>query len=71
MALSLSPLVRVRMKEERRKAYLNLINALLNCSSGEEPQILNANQDLLDAGFIASNGTGSRVFREEGRSQRC
>jgi CHAT domain-containing protein/lipopolysaccharide biosynthesis regulator YciM len=40
------------MNEERHKAYLNLINALLRCPSGKEPQILNANQDLIDAGLV-------------------
>ena len=40
------------MNEERSQDYLNLINMLLNCPSGEEAQILNANQDLLDAGLL-------------------
>jgi CHAT domain-containing protein len=33
-------------------AYLNLIQALLNCPSGEEAQILKANLDLIDAGLV-------------------
>jgi hypothetical protein len=40
------------MNEERIKAYLKLINALLNCSSGEELAILNSNQDLIDADLV-------------------
>jgi len=39
------------MDEERRKAYLNLINALLSCPSGQEEQILKAKRDLIDAGL--------------------
>ena len=31
------------MNEERIQAYLNLIQALLSCPNGEEPQILQAN----------------------------
>jgi len=33
-------------------AYLQLINALVSCPNGEEPQILQANLELLDAGFL-------------------
>ncbi|MGH8000754.1 MAG: hypothetical protein ACREPR_15330 [Brasilonema sp.] len=40
------------MNEQRQQAYLNLIVNLLSCPSGEEPEILAANQDLLDAEFL-------------------
>ncbi|MBD2489953.1 CHAT domain-containing protein [Aulosira sp. FACHB-615] len=40
------------MNEQRQQAYLNLIRSLLDSSSGEEPEILAANQELLDAGFV-------------------
>ncbi len=40
------------MNEQRQQAYLDLIERLLNCPSGEEPEILQANQDLLDADFL-------------------
>ncbi|MEB3177887.1 MAG: CHAT domain-containing protein [Nostocaceae cyanobacterium] len=40
------------MDENRRQAYLNLINQLLNCSSGEEAEILNVNSDFIDAGLV-------------------
>ncbi len=39
------------MNEVRRQAYLNLIESLLNCPSGEENQILEANSELVDAGW--------------------
>jgi CHAT domain-containing protein len=40
------------MNEEHRQTYLNLIQALLNCPSGEEPAILKANQNLIDARLV-------------------
>ncbi|MBD2018206.1 CHAT domain-containing protein [Microcoleus sp. FACHB-53] len=54
------------MDEERRKAYLNLINALLNCPTGEEPQILNANQDLLDAGLLQAMAQVAEFLEKRG-----
>ena len=46
------------MDQQRREAYLNLINSLLSCPSGEEPGILDANQDLIDIGLV-------QVMRQE------
>lgn len=40
------------MDETRDRAYLQLINALLTCPSGEEPEILNTYLDLVDVGFV-------------------
>jgi len=40
------------MDEQRQQAYLNLIQSLLNCPSGEEAQILQANSELVDAGLV-------------------
>ena len=40
------------MEETRAKAYLQLINTLLTCPSGEELEILQANSELLDAEFL-------------------
>gem|GEM_PF-464360 len=40
------------MNEERIAAYLNLIQELLACPSGEENQILNQSSELLDEGFV-------------------
>jgi len=54
------------MNEERRQGYLNLINALLNCPSGEEPQILNANQDLLDAGLLQALAQVAEFLEKRG-----
>jgi CHAT domain-containing protein len=40
------------MNEQRQNAYFQLIYALLNCSSGEELEILPAHPDLFDAGLV-------------------
>ncbi|MEG4031914.1 MULTISPECIES: hypothetical protein [unclassified Microcoleus] len=40
------------MEETRTQAYLQLIETLLTCPNGEEPQILQANLELLDLGFV-------------------
>ena len=34
------------MNEQRNEAYLNLINQLLTCNQGDEPRILQENQEL-------------------------
>jgi hypothetical protein len=40
------------MDENRAQAYLHLIQQLLDCPNGEEPQILQANSELLDGEFL-------------------
>jgi hypothetical protein len=40
------------MNEQRQQAYLNLTRSLLDSPSGEQAEILAANQELLDAGFV-------------------
>ena len=40
------------MHKKRRKAYRNLINALLNCNEGEEWELLQAHPELIDSHFI-------------------
>ena len=40
------------MDDRRLEAYLNLMRSLLNCPSGEENQILEANSELVDAGLV-------------------
>lgn len=38
--------------ERRQDAYLNLIEQLIGCPNGEEPNILDAHPDLIDAGLV-------------------
>ena len=40
------------MNEQRLNAYQTLMNNLLTCPSGEELQILQDNQELLDQNFL-------------------
>jgi CHAT domain-containing protein len=40
------------MDDRQLEAYLNLMRSLLNCPSGEEAQILQANSELVDAGLV-------------------
>ena len=40
------------MDEERFQAYVSLIEDLLNCPSGEEPEVLNSHQDLVDGELV-------------------
>jgi hypothetical protein len=40
------------MNEQRTQAYINLIEQLLTCADGEEPNILQANQELIHPEFL-------------------
>ncbi|NEQ63530.1 MAG: tetratricopeptide repeat protein, partial [Moorea sp. SIO4A1] len=40
------------MDEERFQAYLSLIQELLSCTSGKQPEVLNSHQDLVDGGLV-------------------
>ena len=37
---------------ERQEAYLNLIERVLTCPNGQEPEILKASSHLVDVGFV-------------------
>ena len=57
------------MNETRQQAYLNLIQALLNCPNGAEQQILRANRPLIDAGLIDTMTQVAEEFSERGDSK--
>ncbi|MEG4944591.1 hypothetical protein [Microcoleus sp. F4-D5] len=40
------------MNPERQEAYLNLIERVLTCPNGQEPEVLSSCSDLIDAGFV-------------------
>ncbi|NJK52965.1 MAG: hypothetical protein HC936_09300 [Leptolyngbyaceae cyanobacterium SU_3_3] len=40
------------MPEQRQEQYFNLIDQLLKCPSGQEPEVLDSQPELLDAGLI-------------------
>jgi hypothetical protein len=41
-----------RSTEQRQNQYLKLIEQLLSCPNGQEPTVLDAQPDLLDAGLV-------------------
>ena len=43
---------KITITEEQQNLYLSLIDELLKCPNGKEPEILLAKSELLDAGFI-------------------
>jgi hypothetical protein len=55
------------MDEQRISAYLSLIQALLSCPSGEEPQILSQHSQLIDEGFVLVCGLVAEQLQGEGR----
>jgi cytochrome c-type biogenesis protein CcmH/NrfF len=40
------------MSDNRQERYFNLIDQLLKCPSGQEPEILDSEPDLLDEGLV-------------------
>ncbi|MEG4350772.1 tetratricopeptide repeat protein [Microcoleus sp. LAD1_D3] len=54
------------MNSEREQAYLNLINQLLTCPSGEEAQVLETHAELLDDGLVAAMLEEVDNLREQG-----
>ena len=54
------------MEETRAQAYLQLINALLTCPNGDEPQILQDNSELLDRGFLETCELVASTLAEQG-----
>jgi CHAT domain-containing protein len=50
------------MNSERTEAYLQLIQSLLNCDSGEEAAILAANQELVDGGLLQMVLAAAQMF---------
>ncbi|WP_293214283.1 MULTISPECIES: CHAT domain-containing tetratricopeptide repeat protein [unclassified Microcoleus] len=56
---------------DRNSAYLQLINALLSCPSGEEPQILQDNSQLLDAGFLQACEAVAATLAAEGEDNQA
>ena len=54
------------MDEQRMQAYLDLINQLLSCPSGEEGKILQAHQELLDPGLLQVMGQVAEYMQQQG-----
>nr|MDZ8285910.1 CHAT domain-containing tetratricopeptide repeat protein [Nostoc sp. ChiSLP01] len=54
------------MNEQRLQAYYQLIESLLNSPNGEQPEILAANTELLDAGFLQVLAAVADDFAQQG-----
>ncbi|MBE9207279.1 CHAT domain-containing protein [Nostoc sp. LEGE 06077] len=55
------------MDEQRLQAYYQLIESLLSCPSGEEPEILAANTELLDADFVQVVAAAAEHSAQQGQ----
>ena len=56
------------MDEARLQAYVNLIEQLLTCADGEEPNILQANQELIDPEFLQVMENYATGLEEQGNN---
>src|SRR4028118_1951132 len=61
-----NPKSQIAMNSEREQAYLNLINQLLTCPSGEEAEVLETQPELLDNGLVAAMLEEADNLREQG-----
>ncbi|MGD1807121.1 hypothetical protein ACP6PL_17030 [Dapis sp. BLCC M126] len=41
------------MEEQRQEQYYELIDKLVKCPNGKEPDVLDENLELVDAGFVS------------------
>lgn len=53
------------MTEERQSQYLRSIEQLMRCPNGQEPEVLDANSDLLDAGLVQTMMQVATMFAHE------
>jgi CHAT domain-containing protein/tetratricopeptide (TPR) repeat protein len=56
------------MNEQRSQAYVNLIEQLLTCADGEETNILQANQELIDPEFLQVMENYATGLEEQGNN---
>jgi hypothetical protein len=54
------------MSEERQAQYFNLIDELLRCPNGQEPEVLESQPELIDAGLVQSILQVATMFAHEG-----
>jgi hypothetical protein len=56
------------MNEQRAQAYVNLIEQLLACADGEELNILQANQELIDPEFLQVMENYATLLEQRGNN---
>jgi hypothetical protein len=54
------------MTDERQTQYFNLIDELLQCPNGQEPEVLEANPELIDSGLVQSMLQVATMFAHQG-----
>ncbi|MBD2300946.1 MULTISPECIES: hypothetical protein [Nostocales] len=54
------------MTEERQAQYFDLIDQLLQCPNGQEPAVLEANSELVDAHLIEAMAKVATMFAHDG-----
>ncbi|HLO83706.1 MAG TPA: hypothetical protein VK203_01655 [Nostocaceae cyanobacterium] len=54
------------MTEERQTQYFNLIDELLRCPNGQEPEVLEAQPELIDSGLVHAMLQVATMFAHEG-----
>jgi len=50
---------------QRQERYFELIDRLLKCPNGQEPEILDSAPDLLDAGFVKTLMQAASYFAHQ------
>ena len=54
------------MTDERQTQYFNLIDELLQCPNGQEPEVLEAKPELIDSGLVQSMLQVATMFAHQG-----
>jgi len=54
------------MTEERQTQYFDLIDELLRCPNGQEPDVLEAKPELIDSGLVQAILQVASIFAHEG-----
>jgi hypothetical protein len=54
--------------EQRQALYFNLIDKLIACPNGQEPEILEQEPELIDAGLVNTMVQVATIFVHEGNN---
>jgi hypothetical protein len=54
------------MTDERQTQYFNLIDELLQCPNGQEPEVLESKPELIDSGLVQSMLQVATMFAHQG-----
>jgi hypothetical protein len=69
MTESTSSQINQEESSEQLEDYFSLIDKLLSCPNGQEPEILQENQSLIDEGFIKAALKVATIFAHEGNKE--